>query len=201
MSAAWLSLKLRLLARRLRHTWHGSGICFESYGQIRGKTMMAGWVTAPLVIARTVITGLSLLLLFVRMERPVGWPAVAYDDDVIAHTTFSASVCRGCRAITLFMRWMKRWKSRPMILCKACLLVFLITLPFDYNPQYWSGWLRRLPVALMLAMIASFRVWPRELCAFTTLPMWPAFSPKVRRDLGSSNCPPRGYMAHRAYGT
>ena len=40
----------------------------------RGRTLFGGMVTAPLVMPE-VITGLSLLLLFVAMAQLVGWPA------------------------------------------------------------------------------------------------------------------------------
>ena len=54
----------------------------------RGRTLFGGMVTAPLVMPE-VITGLSLLLLFVAMAQLVGWPAERGMVTIwIAHTTF-----------------------------------------------------------------------------------------------------------------
>ena len=56
--------------------------------RFRGRTLFGGMVTAPLVMPE-VITGLSLLLLFVAMAQLVGWPAERGMLTIwIAHTTF-----------------------------------------------------------------------------------------------------------------
>ncbi len=50
--------------------------------------LLAGMLVAPLVMPE-VITGLSLLLLFVALDQAVGWPGVrGLDTIVIAHATF-----------------------------------------------------------------------------------------------------------------
>src|SRR5262245_21740888 len=46
----------------------------ECGGRFRGRTLFNGMVTAPLVMPE-VITGLSLLLLFVSLADLIGWPA------------------------------------------------------------------------------------------------------------------------------
>ena len=59
--------------------------------RFRGRTLFSGLVTAPLVMPE-VITGLSLLLLFVSMAQLVGWPAERGMVTIwIAHTTFSTA--------------------------------------------------------------------------------------------------------------
>ena len=56
--------------------------------RFKGRTLFGGLVTAPLVMPE-VITGLSLLLLFVAMAQLVGWPAERGMLTIwIAHTTF-----------------------------------------------------------------------------------------------------------------
>lgn len=50
------------------------GVALTRFRRFRGKTLLAGLVSAPLVMP-DVITGLSLLLLFVAMESIIGWPA------------------------------------------------------------------------------------------------------------------------------
>src|SRR5690606_40403205 len=55
--------------------------------RFKGRTLFGGLVTAPLVMPE-VITGLSLLLLFVAMAQLIGWPAQRGLMTIwIAHTT------------------------------------------------------------------------------------------------------------------
>jgi len=57
----------------------------------KGRTLFGGMITAPLVMPE-VITGLSLLLLFVTLAQITGWPAERGMTTIwIAHTTFCTS--------------------------------------------------------------------------------------------------------------
>ena len=59
--------------------------------RFKGRTLFGGLVTAPLVMPE-VITGLSLLLLFVAMAQMIGWPQERGIVTIwIAHTTFCAA--------------------------------------------------------------------------------------------------------------
>ncbi|HSX70990.1 MAG TPA: putrescine ABC transporter permease PotI, partial [Pseudomonas sp.] len=59
--------------------------------RFKGRTLFGGLVTAPLVMPE-VITGLSLLLLFVAMAQLIGWPAERGVMTIwIAHTTFCSA--------------------------------------------------------------------------------------------------------------
>lgn len=59
--------------------------------RFKGRTLFGGLVTAPLVMPE-VITGLSLLLLFVAMAQLIGWPAERGMMTIwIAHTTFCSA--------------------------------------------------------------------------------------------------------------
>ncbi len=59
--------------------------------RFKGRTLFGGLVTAPLVMPE-VITGLSLLLLFVAMAQLIGWPQERGIVTIwIAHTTFCAA--------------------------------------------------------------------------------------------------------------
>ena len=59
--------------------------------RFKGRTLFGGLVTAPLVMPE-VITGLSLLLLFVAMAQLIGWPQERGLVTIwIAHTTFCAA--------------------------------------------------------------------------------------------------------------
>jgi putrescine transport system permease protein len=61
------------------------------FARFRGRDLLSGMVAAPLVLPE-VTTGLSMLLLFVAMERLIGWPqgrgAVTI---AIAHVTFAVA--------------------------------------------------------------------------------------------------------------
>ena len=60
------------------------------YPRFRGRGLFGGLVTAPLVMPE-VITGLSLLLLFIAMGQLIGWPQRGLLTIWIAHTTFCAA--------------------------------------------------------------------------------------------------------------
>ena len=74
LAAAWISFKIGLIAATLA-TIFGTLAAFvlTRFGKFKGKLLLTGMVTAPLVMPE-VITGLSLLLLFVSMEMFLGWP-------------------------------------------------------------------------------------------------------------------------------
>ena len=57
------------------------------FGRFPGRLLFAGLVSAPLVIPE-VMSGLSLLLLFVGLEDLVGWPERGMTTIVLGHTTF-----------------------------------------------------------------------------------------------------------------
>jgi len=61
------------------------------FGRFRGRTLLSGMVAAPLVLPE-VTTGLSMLLLFVLMERVTGWPQGRGAITIaVAHVTFAVA--------------------------------------------------------------------------------------------------------------
>ena len=50
-----------------------AGLALVRFGQFKGRTLFSGMITAPLVMPE-VITGLSLLLLFITLKEFIGWP-------------------------------------------------------------------------------------------------------------------------------
>src|ERR1700760_3876970 len=61
------------------------------FGRFRGKSLLSGLVAAPLVLPE-VTTGLSMLLLFVLMEKLTGWPQGRGASTIaIAHITFAVA--------------------------------------------------------------------------------------------------------------
>ena len=100
LGAAWISLKVGLLSATIA-TVIGTLAAFvlTRFGRFRGRLLMTGMVTAPLVMPEVLI-GLSLLLLFVSMELALGWPSErGMVTVVIAHSTFCAAYVGRDRAI------------------------------------------------------------------------------------------------------
>ena len=90
LGAAWISLQIAFVSATLA-TVLGTlcGFVLERFGRFRSKSLLTGLSTAPLVMPE-VITGLSLLLLFVAMEAIFGWPAGrGMLTIIIAHITFT----------------------------------------------------------------------------------------------------------------
>ena len=167
MDAAWVSLKIAFISATLASILGTlAGFVLSRMGKFRGKTMMAGWVTAPLVMPE-VITGLSLLLLFVAMESMFGWPAGRGTTTiVIAHTTF----CLAYVAVVVQSRLASMddtLEEAAMDLgAKPVSLFFLVTLPL-IAPAILSGWLLSFTLSLDDLVIASFVSGPGN----STLPM------------------------------
>ncbi len=135
-------------------------------GRFRGDSVFAFTITAPLVMPE-VITGLSLLLLFVALGQLIGWPAQRGMTTIwIAHvTTTSAYV-----AVVVSSRLRELEKSleeAAMDLGARPLKVFfVITLPL-IAPALIAGWLLAFTLSLDDLVIASFVSGPNA----TTLPM------------------------------
>lgn len=167
MEAAWVSLKIAFISATLASVLGTlAGFVLSRMKKFRGKTMMAGWVTAPLVMPE-VITGLSLLLLFVAMESMFGWPAGrGMTTVIIAHTTF----CLAYVAVVVQSRLSSMddtLEEAAMDLgAKPVSLFFLITLPL-IAPAILSGWLLSFTLSLDDLVIASFVSGPGN----STLPM------------------------------
>ncbi|BFM49187.1 ABC transporter permease subunit [Marinomonas sp. THO17] len=167
MKAAWVSLKIAMISATLASVLGTlAGFVLSRFRPFRGKTLLAGWITAPLVMPE-VITGLSLLLLFVAMESLFGWPSGRGTTTiVIAHTTF----CMAYVAVVVQSRLTSLDRSleeAAMDLgAKPTSLFFLITLPL-IAPAIISGWLLAFTLSLDDLVIASFVSGPGN----STLPM------------------------------
>ncbi len=74
LEAAMLSLGIAAGAATLAVLAGGAlGWVLARHGAFRGRTLFGALAAAPLVLPE-VVTGLSLLLLFVALERATGWP-------------------------------------------------------------------------------------------------------------------------------
>ena len=167
IEAALLSLKIAFISASIAVVLGTmAGFALSRLGPFRGKMIFSGWITAPLVMPE-VITGLSLLLLFVAMESMFGWPAGRGTGTIIiAHVTF----CMAYVAVIVQSRLSSLDESleeAAMDLgAKPLNLFFLVTLPI-ISPAIISGWLLAFTLSLDDLVIASFVSGPGN----STLPM------------------------------
>lgn len=167
LGAAWISLKIGVVSATLA-TVLGTiaAMVLTRFGRVRGRGLLTGMVTAPLVMPE-VITGLSLLLLFVSMDALFGWPAGrGMMTIIIAHTTF----CMAYVAVVVQSRLTDMDDSIEDAAldlgAKPMRVFFDITLPM-IAPALVSGWLLSFTLSLDDLVIASFVSGPGA----STLPM------------------------------
>ncbi|RUR29874.1 ABC transporter permease subunit [Vreelandella nanhaiensis] len=167
LSAVWTSLEIAFFAASMA-VCLGTVAAFvmTRFGRFRGKTALSSMVTAPLVMPE-VITGLSLLLLFVQMAQLTGWPADRGAVTIwIAHTTF----CSAYVAVVVAARLRELDSSieeAAMDLGSPPLKTFFfVTLPI-ISPALVAGWLLAFTLSLDDLVIASFVSGPGA----NTLPM------------------------------
>jgi putrescine transport system permease protein len=143
-----------------------AGLALSRFRRFKGRTLMTGMTTAPLVMPE-VITGLSMLLLFVAMEQIFGWPAGRGVTTItIAHMTFSMAY------VTVVIQ--SRLSTLDESLEEAALdlgarpakVFFLITLPIIF-PAILAGWLLAFTLSWDDLVITSFVSGPGS----STLPL------------------------------
>ena len=167
MTAAWLSLKIAFITSTLAVVLGTmAGYVLSRMGRFRGKMILSGWIAAPLVMPE-VITGLSLLLLFVAMESMFGWPSGrGMGTIIIAHTTFCLAYVAVIVQSRLSMVDETLEEAAMDLGAKPSSLFFLVTLPL-IKPAIISGWLLSFTLSLDDLVIASFVSGPGN----STLPM------------------------------
>ncbi|GAB4264433.1 MAG: ABC transporter permease subunit [Pararhodobacter sp.] len=167
LGAAWISLKVGILSASLA-TVIGTLAAFvlTRFRRFRGKLLLTGMVTAPLVMPE-VITGLSLLLLFVSMELTLGWPAGrGMTTVVIAHATFCAAYVSVIAQSRLRDMDESLEEAARDLGAGPVRVFFDITLPV-IAPALVSGWLLAFTLSLDDLVVASFVSGPGA----STLPM------------------------------
>ncbi|AVI64740.1 ABC transporter permease subunit [Shewanella sp. NKUCC05_KAH] len=130
------------------------------------KLTLSNMITAPLVMPE-VITGLSLLLLFVHMADLLGWPRERGMMTVwIAHSTFCAAYVAVVVSSRLRELDMSIEEAAMDLGATPLKTFFLITVPM-ISPALVAGWLLSFSLSLDDLVIASFASGPGA----TTLPM------------------------------
>ncbi|WP_247268816.1 MULTISPECIES: ABC transporter permease subunit [Pseudomonas] len=134
--------------------------------RFKGRTLFGGLVTAPLVMPE-VITGLSLLLLFVAMAQLIGWPQERGIVTIwIAHTTFCAAYVAVVVSARLRELDLSIEEAAMDLGAKPFKVFFLITIPM-IAPSLAAGGMMSFALSLDDLVLASFVSGPGS----TTLPM------------------------------
>ncbi|MCP1479559.1 putrescine transport system permease protein [Pseudomonas chlororaphis] len=134
--------------------------------RFKGRTLFGGLVTAPLVMPE-VITGLSLLLLFVAMAQLIGWPQERGIVTIwIAHTTFCAAYVAVVVSARLRELDLSIEEAAMDLGARPWKVFFLITIPM-IAPSLAAGGMMSFALSLDDLVLASFVSGPGS----TTLPM------------------------------
>ena len=161
LNAAWVTIKVAVFSSTLA-TVLGTMAAYVLVraNRFKGRTLFSGMIYAPLVMPE-VITGLSLLLLFIGIGLDRGVLTI-----VLAHTTFAmcyVSVVVSSRLVS-FDRSLE--EAALNLGCSPWQAFRLVTLPI-IAPAVISGWLLAFTLSLDDLVIASFTAGPSA----TTLPI------------------------------
>jgi putrescine transport system permease protein len=168
IAAALLSLKIALISATIA-TILGTmaGMALARFRRFAGRTLFSGLISAPLIMPE-VITGLSMLLLFVYMEQLIGWPnGRGVTTVTIAHTTFSMSYVAVVVRSRLVSMDQSLEEAAMDLGSKPLQVLFDITLPL-IAPAMISGWLLAFTLSLDDVVITNFTNGPGT----TTLPIY-----------------------------
>lgn len=161
LDAAWVTLRVGVVSATIA-TILGTlaAIVLVRYGRFRGSNLFSGMIYAPLVMPE-IITGLSLLLLFVAVGFDRGFWTI-----LIAHISFTlcfAAVVVQSRLVTFD----SSLEEAAMDLgCSPAKTFMVITLPIIL-PAVVSAWMLAFTLSIDDLVISSFTTGPGA----TTLPM------------------------------
>ncbi len=168
LDAAILSLEIAVMSATFA-TILGTmaGMAIARFSRFRGRTLFSGLVSAPLVMPE-VITGVSMLLLFVFMQQLIGWPnGRGMTTVTIAHTTFSMSYVAVVVQSRLSSMDRSLEEAAMDLGSKPFQVLFDVTLPI-IAPAMISGWLLAFTLSLDDVVITSLTNGPGT----TTLPIY-----------------------------
>ena len=167
LGAAFLSIRIALISATVAVVLGTlAGMALARFGHFRGRLLLAGMTTAPIVMPE-VITGLSLLLLFVALGQLIGWPRGAGAVTItLAHITF----CMAYVTVVVQSRlagFDESLEEAAMDLGARPFTVFgRVTLPLIL-PAIASGWLLAFTLSWDDLVITQFVAGPGS----STLPM------------------------------
>ncbi len=167
LEAAWLSVRIAAVtATGAMVIGTMAGLVLARFGRFRGRTFFAGMATAPLVMP-DVITGLSLLLLFVAFAPlPFVPDTRGFSTITIAHTTLTLAYVAVVVQSRLSTMDDSLEEAALDLGARPAKVFMVITLPI-IAPAMISGWLLAFTLSLDDLVIASFTAGPST----NTLPM------------------------------
>ncbi len=143
-----------------------AGLALVRFGSFKGRTLFSGMISAPLVMPE-VITGLSLLLLFITLNEFFGWPSErGFTTITIAHITFSMAYVAVIIQSRLAGMAQDLEEAAQDLGAKPLRVLTDITLPL-LAPGMMAGWLLAFTLSLDDLVIASFVSGPGAV----TMPM------------------------------
>jgi len=143
-----------------------AGLALVRFGSFKGRTLFTGMITAPLVMPE-VITGLSLLLLFITLKELIGWPDKrGFTTITIAHITFSMAYVAVIIQSRLAGMSQDLEEAAEDLGAKPFRVMIDITMPL-IAPGMLAGWLLAFTLSLDDLVIATFVSGPGA----TTMPM------------------------------
>jgi putrescine transport system permease protein len=161
LDSAWISLRIGVLSATAATVLGTLGaIALVRGGRFRTRVMFSGMVYAPLVMPE-VITGLSLLLLFVALDVDRGFWTIT-----IAHTTLTMCFVAVVVQARLLDFDTGLEEAAMDLGCPPLKTFITVTLPL-IAPAIVSGWMLAFTLSLDDLVIASFTTGPGA----TTLPI------------------------------
>ena len=167
IDAALLSLQIALISATIA-TVLGTlaGLSMTHMGRFKGRLLFTGLIAAPLIMPE-VITGLSLLLVFVSTEQLIGWPESRGTlTIIIAHITFSMAFVAVIVQSRLSTADRSLEEAAMDLGGRPFRVAIDVTLPL-IAPAMIAGWLLAFTLSLDDLVIASFVSGPGA----NTLPM------------------------------
>ena len=167
VDAAWLSVRIAVMnATGAVILGTLVGFALMRFGQFRGRGLLATLTTAPLVLPE-IITGLSILLMFVAMEQLIGWPARRGVTTItIAHISFSVAYVAVIIQARLVGFDESLLEAALDLGARPAQVFRRITLPL-IAPALLSGWLLSFTLSWDDVVISQFVAGPGS----STLPM------------------------------
>jgi putrescine transport system permease protein len=161
LDSAWISLRIAALSASAA-TVLGTlaAIALVRGGRFRTRTVFSGLVYAPLVMPE-VITGLSLLLLFVALDLDRGFWTIS-----IAHSTLTLCFVAVVVQARLLDFDIALEEAAMDLGCPPLKTFLTVTLPL-ITPAIAAGWMLAFTLSLDDLVIASFTTGPGA----TTLPI------------------------------
>lgn len=167
LSAFMTSLKIASISATLA-TILGTcaAISMVRFGQFKKKILFSGLVSAPLITPEVII-GLAFLLMFVTLEKLIGWPSErGITTVIVAHTTLALAYVYLLIKARLIDFDKSIEEAAADLGAKPFQVFMTITLPLIF-PSLLTAWLLAFALSLDDVVLASFLSAPGA----TTLPI------------------------------